>query len=75
VTPEPNPYEVLDPLPVAPPRDAVLELRDQLRGQFARMGIDTQVVTTEGTRRFILISPLALADARKLIGALEARPR
>jgi hypothetical protein len=50
--------------------DPVLELRDCLRDLFALLGIDATVVTTEGTRRFIVISPLPLSDARKLVRAL-----
>jgi hypothetical protein len=70
--PNPNPYEQLDPVPVTPPRDAVLELRDRLRDQFGRLGVDARIVTTEGTRRSIVIGSLPLGDARRLVAALES---
>jgi hypothetical protein len=52
--------------------DPVIQLRDELRDLFALLDIDTRVVTTEGTRRSIVVSPLPLSDARKLVGALDA---
>jgi cell division protein FtsN len=54
------------------PHDAIVQLRDQLRARLALLGIDARIVTTEGTRRFIVISPLPLADARTLVQALDA---
>jgi hypothetical protein len=49
LTTEPNAYEAFDPVPVAPPHDAVLILRDSLRDPFALLDFDARVATTEGT--------------------------
>jgi hypothetical protein len=66
LTTQSDPYEALGPVPVSPPHDAVLILRDSLRDLFALLDIDASVVaaTTEGTRRSIVIEPLSLGDAR-----------
>jgi hypothetical protein len=75
VTCEPNLYERLDPVPAVPPQANVLDLRDALRDLFALLGITATVrADSAGSRRVIVVSPLSLGDARKLLRALDSSP-
>ncbi len=72
---QPNPYEKLDPGPAVATSEGVLVLRDSLRDLFALLGITAAVqLGTVGTRTTIVVSPLALGDARKLVRALDESP-
>ncbi|MEO3751214.1 hypothetical protein [Streptomyces sp. B6B3] len=53
-------------------RPDAMVLRDSLRDLFALLGITATVQCgTVGTRRTVVVSPLALGDARLLVRALD----
>jgi hypothetical protein len=61
------------PAPMVAPGDEVLVLRDELRELFALLGMTVNVQSaTVGLRRSVVLPPLSLRDARRLVDALAA---
>jgi hypothetical protein len=72
---QPTIYEQLDPVPVTPPGEEVLRLRDTLRDQFAGLGFEVRVqLTTYGLGRRMVIDPLSLDETRTLVRVLHSKP-